>query len=382
MIGIGGLDAMSFRDEFHTIVRQYNDEGRIEACEKLKDKLSSKPVVLFGAALIGDFVYDRLVSWGIKPACFADNFAVDVSPHGHGPILKPEVIKEQFPDPYIILTLDRAKEQVYRQLLRLGFSDSNIIQDNQLLITPMEMESFDPFLIGYEWAYDFFEDQISKQIVLERIKCYLMGSEVQKSDSPQYFEKGLFPLSDEEVFVDGGFFTGDTTEEFIRQTNGHYRMIYGFEPDKFVRDKLSSELRKENIQIIPAGLYTYTGTIQFATTSGSSTSSGGNIIGEVSNQSDNIITIPTVSLDDFFSEKPPQLQPTLIKMDIEGSEKAALEGAERTIRTQKPKLAICVYHKPEDIYELPQLLWKMCPSYQFALRHYAHYFWETVLYAY
>ncbi|MHB8062988.1 MAG: FkbM family methyltransferase, partial [Ruminiclostridium sp.] len=67
----------------------------------------------------------------------------------------------------------------------------------------------------------------------------------------------------------------------------------------------------------------------------------------------------------------------LIKMDIEGSELLALKGACNTIKKYKPYLAICVYHKTEDIFEIPKYLRSIIPSYKFYLRGGIH----TVLYA-
>ncbi len=68
-------------------------------------------------------------------------------------------------------------------------------------------------------------------------------------------------------------------------------------------------------------------------------------------------------------------------MDIEGSELKALEGATETIRKYKPKLAICVYHKPEDIIEIPKKILELNPNYKLWLRHYSYVDTETVLYA-
>lgn len=68
-------------------------------------------------------------------------------------------------------------------------------------------------------------------------------------------------------------------------------------------------------------------------------------------------------------------------MDIEGSEMEALKGAENTIGKYKPRLAICVYHKPEDIIEIPLKILELNPEYKLYLRHYSYIHTETVLYA-
>lgn len=73
--------------------------------------------------------------------------------------------------------------------------------------------------------------------------------------------------------------------------------------------------------------------------------------------------------------------PTFIKMDIEGAELEALEGAKNTIVKSKPKLAICLYHKPDDLWKIPLYLKKLVPEYKFYIRHHSKVRWETVLYA-
>ena len=72
---------------------------------------------------------------------------------------------------------------------------------------------------------------------------------------------------------------------------------------------------------------------------------------------------------------------TLIKMDIEGAEMNALRGAVYTIQNQKPRLAICIYHKPQDLYEIPIYIKSLVPEYRLYVRHHADLFAETVLYA-
>lgn len=56
-----------------------------------------------------------------------------------------------------------------------------------------------------------------------------------------------------------------------------------------------------------------------------------------------------------------------LKMDIEGMEMAALMGAAGFIKTHKPHLALCLYHKTNDIYKIPQYIKSLAPEYEFTL---------------
>jgi FkbM family methyltransferase len=71
-----------------------------------------------------------------------------------------------------------------------------------------------------------------------------------------------------------------------------------------------------------------------------------------------------------------------IKMDIEGSELAALRGAVKTLRAFRPKLAVCLYHRQEDFHVIPVFLQSLDLGYQFYLDHHNVNNYETVLYAY
>jgi hypothetical protein len=84
------------------------------------------------------------------------------------------------------------------------------------------------------------------------------------------------------------------------------------------------------------------------------------------------------SLDSAIGE---DVNPTFIKMDIEGAEVDAIPGAQKTITRCRPVIAACAYHRPEHLWILPKLLKAAGPAYQIYLRRYAEECWETVYYA-
>ena len=88
----------------------------------------------------------------------------------------------------------------------------------------------------------------------------------------------------------------------------------------------------------------------------------------------------SMSIDDLIRERSIS-RVSLIKMDVEGSELAAIEGAADTIRRFRPQLAISLYHKFTDLTDIPAALHELVPAYEFYLGHYSMHLEETVLYA-
>ncbi len=72
---------------------------------------------------------------------------------------------------------------------------------------------------------------------------------------------------------------------------------------------------------------------------------------------------------------------TFIKMDLEGSEMMALKGAEKIIKRNKPKLAICIYHSDQDMLEIIKYIHQLVPEYRLYIRHHSTSYIDTVLYA-
>ena len=85
----------------------------------------------------------------------------------------------------------------------------------------------------------------------------------------------------------------------------------------------------------------------------------------------------TAAIDDIVGED----KVTFIKLDVEGAELRALQGAELSIRRHRPRLAISIYHKPEDVIEIPAYILSLHEDYRLDIRHYQMSACETILYA-
>jgi FkbM family methyltransferase len=211
--------------------------------------------------------------------------------------------------------------------------------------------------------------EIHRQCAEAGIDCISLF-ELDKSWN-QYFDlpKEMGRVGDGEVFVHAGCYNGDTQKSYINWFGDTYAKMITFEPsaDQFAlcKEKLAGV---RGVELVQAGLSDQGGTVKFTLDN-----FGLSYIDESGG-----VEIQVVSLDEYLSGQ----RVTFIALDIEGEEHAALCGAERIIRTQKPKLAISAYHKPEDLWELPFLIKEYNPDYKFYLRHY-HLLdmAETVLYA-
>ena len=93
----------------------------------------------------------------------------------------------------------------------------------------------------------------------------------------------------------------------------------------------------------------------------------------------NLNQYKTICIDDFV-EKNKVEKIDFIKMDIEGCELKALQGAINTLKKYKPKLAIAAYHKYEDYYEIPKFLNELNAGYKFYFANYTLGFTDTVIY--
>jgi len=204
----------------------------------------------------------------------------------------------------------------------------------------------------------------------------LDNSSLITDEQTVYFPDDIFKLAENEVFIDCGASYGDTLYDFIDKTKGKFAAAVCIELDPSNYIKLMETAKKaNNVYCVNAGVWNEESSIEVRK-HGTSNSIAMN---ESPIHTQTAISVPLRKMDGIFTDM--NIVPTFIKMDIEGAELMALKGAENTIKTHKPKLAVCVYHKDEDIIEIPAYLKSLNPGYKFYLRHYSVGPSECVLFA-
>lgn len=172
-----------------------------------------------------------------------------------------------------------------------------------------------------------------------------------------------------DVVFDCGAYTGNTAIIFSQLVT-ELGKIYSFEPHPEIFAKLS----KNTAQYQNVSCYNY----GLSNTDGTQSMLNWDLSSRIDVRGD--ITINTTSIDNFI-ELHNINKVDYIKMDIEGEELNALRGCVNTIRRFHPKLAVCVYHKPSDIYSIFEFLNTLDLGYEFYFGHYGPVVWESILFA-
>lgn len=221
----------------------------------------------------------------------------------------------------------------------------------------------------YERLFDILADDLSKQ-TLEHLLNFRWNRDIRFLEMfgyrlhEQYFEP-FVELTKEPAFLDGGGFDGGTTKAFAAHHPDH-REIYYFEPNAASFEHSKQQLEGiPHVQFFKKGLWHEDAVLHFD-----------NSLGSASKMSDTGSTsIGTTSIDAVVNGPL-----HFIKLDIEGAELNALQGAEATIRRERPVLAVCVYHDQQDFWRVPEQVLQYQPGYKVYLRHYTQGVFETVMY--
>lgn len=312
----------------HKIVNKYLPNVLADSTTKISDFFSKIPddkkIIIYGAGFDSMINIDHFKKEN-RIVAFCDRSSKKQSDGFCGyKVLSPERLLNE-KNYYIVVSSTKFAAEIKTYLIKNGYPE--------------------------EWIYD-----ISKSIICE--------------DDNQYFGVDFFKYTNEEIFVDAGCFDMSTTIKFNKICGG-LKKVYAFEPDTNNYAKcreLKDANGLEQVQIIKAGTWNSKDKLFF-----DSSSDGAS---HIDVQGKDFIDV--MAIDDVIDA---QDKVTFIKMDVEGAELKSLEGAAKCIKKDKPNMAICIYHKPEDMYEIPMYIKSLVPEYKLYIHHHSNYSFETVLYA-
>lgn len=323
--------------------------------------------------ILGRNIYSECIAKQVKISGFVDDFASDTC------YLDLPVVKTvNVPKDALVLNASGGRPLTARlRLNNEGLRNLDYFafyKASGLPLLPMRFNEkfeveFSEKLEKYEWIYGLLKDDLSKDVFRKLVSfrfdydiSHLEGF-TQREDV-QYFEDFLALNPVGETFIDVGGFDGYTSREFIKRCP-HYKAVHVFEPDVQNMVKCTESLRNySNVHCYPIGLSNNKGLLKF------------DVSGSASRLSDIGSVIVSVDrLDDVLND-----EPTFLKMDIEGGESAAIDGARRTIHASHTRLAISVYHQPGDFWRIPEQILNIRDDYDIFLRHYTECIYETVMF--
>lgn len=310
---------------FYDAVDLCENQWHCSGLEQFLSQTNGKGIILWGCGYHGmetKRVLD-LFHCNIDYFCDRDHRKIGTKIHGI-PVISPEEVFDQYSDYSVILGSGIYKDEMRQALLFHNFPENNILYPNY-----------------------------------SHLQAW--------SDKKQYFD--VFKPEPNELFIDAGSFDGETILDFIDWSGGNYNKIVAMEPFKEMKekiDRLCSEKHLKRVFVEEAAAWDQEEELFFT-----EDRAGSRV------ETDGMIRICGKSIDSLkINDKV-----TFLKMDVEGSEWKALKGAKSTIQRDRPRLAVSLYHKPEDIVELPYYILELVPDYKFYIRHYTSDLNETVLYA-
>ena len=222
-------------------------------------------------------------------------------------------------------------------------------------------------------SYDLLEDTFSKEL-FKNILLYRFTNSLDVIQAPQnvliqYFPKDICCKYPTLKFLDCGAYDGDTILKIIQQKLPLSSYV-AFEPDIQNIKALSNNLKlnaHSKGYIYPCGVWDKTTQLRFNGGTGSSC--------HISDSGDDIINV--VAIDEVILNS----EVNFIKMDIEGAEIQALNGAQEIIKKYEPILAISAYHKFDDLWSILETIQSFGVEYKYYMRMYEYNGFEIVYYA-
>lgn len=324
----------------------------------------ARPIYIFGAGHFGGFAYDFLSAIpGVESRIrgFIDNNpAVRTKIRKGLPVLSPEAA-----DGSSLIVLGGATTpgptgEMADQCRSLGLA----------------FVSYGLLLLGrnagngrIHEVMDLWEDRESSEVYRLALRHAILR-EVEALGAtcvPDQYFPAFMPRKLYRSFVDGGASSGDTLLDFKARFGYDYDNYYAFEPSEPSYRLLLEAADDPRIRCFQGAISDVNGPLPFLW----------DLDQNFANSGEGNDVVAGVTLDSTLAGRPV----TMIKMDVEGAEPEALEGAKDIVAGQRPALAISVYHRPEHLWELPLWMKRRYSGYRLRLRHHHENWHETICYA-
>ena len=336
----------------------------------------TKPIYLYGMGDGAVKIMTVFKKYGIK---IKGIFASDDFVRGHYfagyKVLKLSEVEEIEEDFAVVLAFAAGYEELVERIISISRAHPLYVPDVPVIGSGL-------FTLDYcneheeelETAYSLLADEQSKKVFASIVNFKISGDirHLESITTPreEIFRNIIKPNLNEH-YVDLGAYNGDTIKEFMEMTKSRYVRIYGVEPDKKNFRKLERAFNdKGGIELHNSAAWCKDTELPFSSKAGRNSS--------LSNMGSTSEMTSARSVDSILSGR----EASLIKMDVEGAEREALWGCSHTIMKYKPRLMVALYHRTEDIFQLPILVNRLNPRYKLYIRHQLYIpAWETNLYA-
>lgn len=334
-------------------------------------KNAEKPIVLYGMGNGADKIIKVLDSYGIKySGVFAsDGFVRDKEFHGFK-ISSYSALKDRFSDMIVLLCFGSSRAEVIENVKRISLEQELYAPEVPVIGGGLFTEQYlKENKEEFKAVYDRLADEKSKQTFENIINFKLSGKidylfDCQVNEDEPYIS--FLKLNNNESFLDLGAYTGDTVLDFVDRAV-IYKNITAVEPDKKTFKKLLKNTEHlQNIYCINKCISSFCGTGNFAM------NAGRNSVVSLDGTETEFITVDSITQAKDVS---------FIKMDVEGEELAAINGAENTIMVNKPKMLISCYHRTDDLLSIPKAVFHKRNDYKLYMRHFSSLLaWDTNYY--
>ncbi len=347
---------------------------------------SHKKIVMYGMGNGADKIISICERYGIE---ISDFFASDGFVRGHSfhgkTVLSYSEVKAKYGAENIIVLLSFASSlpDVLDNVYRIATECELYAPDVPVCGTTLfDKNLYEENREKIESVSSILADEESRAVYQSVINYKLSGDVSYIKNTHSDFDEvyqSLLKAENFEYIADLGAYNGDTVRE-IKPFAKNLKTVYAFEPDRRNNKKLSEYAESEkDFEVKPYKLAAWDKN-EILVFDGSGNRNSTLMTGDSlpTSKAAKTVEAEADSLDNILCGN----RVDYIKYDVEGAEREALAGSQRTIETYRPTLLISLYHRSEDIYELPLMIHEKYPDYKLYIRRRQYIpAWDTVLVA-